>query len=196
MPAVRRTAARIDSKSISAKPQGFVFRRAHLGARPELTGEVLKVIKNLAAERMTMVIVTHEMSFAREVADYIIFMDGGVIVEEGTPGQVIDNPRNERTKGIPLKIPEYRQIPAITCNHLQSPAITCNYLQLPAITDNYRQSPAITGNHLQLPATTCDYRQLPVTIALVQVLKQTLGTDQVIPIWAVVHIIMEEKRNR
>ena len=65
---------------------------------PELTGEILKVIKDLAAEHMTMVIVTHEMSFARDVADHIIFMDDGVIVEEGAPEDVINNPRNERTK--------------------------------------------------------------------------------------------------
>ena len=65
---------------------------------PELTGEILKVIKDLAAEHMTMVIVTHEMSFARDVSDHIIFMDGGVIVEEGEPEQVINHPQQERTK--------------------------------------------------------------------------------------------------
>ena len=65
---------------------------------PELTGEILNVIKELAAEKMTMVIVTHEMSFARDVSDYVIFMDNGVIVEEGPPSQVINNPQNERTK--------------------------------------------------------------------------------------------------
>ena len=65
---------------------------------PELTAEVLKVIKQLAAEHMTMVIVTHEMSFARDVADRIVFMDGGVIVEEGPAEQVINNPQHNRTK--------------------------------------------------------------------------------------------------
>ena len=65
---------------------------------PELTAEVLKVIKQLAAEHMTMVIVTHEMSFARDVADRIVFMDGGVIVEEGPAEQVINNPQHDRTK--------------------------------------------------------------------------------------------------
>ena len=65
---------------------------------PELTAEVLKVIKQLAAEHMTMVIVTHEMSFARDVADHIVFMDGGVIVEEGPAEQVINNPQHDRTK--------------------------------------------------------------------------------------------------
>ncbi len=65
---------------------------------PELTGEILKVIKELAKEKMTMVIVTHEMAFARDVADHVIFMDGGVIVEEGTPEQLFGETRNERTK--------------------------------------------------------------------------------------------------
>ena len=65
---------------------------------PELTGEILKVIKDLAAEKMTMVIVTHEMNFAREAADRIIFMDNGVIEEEGTPEEVFDNPKSERTR--------------------------------------------------------------------------------------------------
>jgi polar amino acid transport system ATP-binding protein len=65
---------------------------------PELTGEILKVIRQLAQENMTMVIVTHEMAFARDVADRVIFMDGGYIVEEGRPGDVITNPKEERTK--------------------------------------------------------------------------------------------------
>ena len=65
---------------------------------PELTGEVLKVIKELAEQKTTMIIVTHEIGFAREVSDEIIFMDDGVIAEQGPPSQVIDNPLNERTK--------------------------------------------------------------------------------------------------
>ena len=65
---------------------------------PELTQEVLKVIRELAEEHMTMVIVTHEMLFARDVADYIVFMEHGVIVEQGPATQVIDNPQQERTK--------------------------------------------------------------------------------------------------
>ena len=65
---------------------------------PELTGEILKVIIDLAAEHMTMIIVTHEMSFARDVSNHVIFMDGGVIVEEGNPNDVINNPKQERTK--------------------------------------------------------------------------------------------------
>ena len=65
---------------------------------PELTGEILSVIKTLAAEKMTMVVVTHEMAFARDTSSHIIFMDGGVIVEQGSPKDVIDNPREARTK--------------------------------------------------------------------------------------------------
>lgn len=65
---------------------------------PELTGEVLKVIRSLAEKKTTMIIVTHEMDFARDVADQIIFMDEGYIVEQGTPAQVIDNPTQERTR--------------------------------------------------------------------------------------------------
>ena len=65
---------------------------------PELTGEVLRVIRNLADQNTTMIIVTHEMAFARDVADKVIFMDGGVIVEQGDPRQVIDHPQEERTK--------------------------------------------------------------------------------------------------
>ena len=65
---------------------------------PELTGEVLKVIRGLATQKTTMIIVTHEMAFARDVADQIIFMDDGMIVEQGASKQVIDSPREERTK--------------------------------------------------------------------------------------------------
>ena len=65
---------------------------------PELTGEVLKVIRSLADRKTTMIIVTHEMAFARDVSDQLIFMDEGVIVEQGDPRQVIDHPQEERTK--------------------------------------------------------------------------------------------------
>ena len=65
---------------------------------PELTGEVLKTIKQLADDHMTMIIVTHEMNFAREVSDRVIFMADGVIQEEGTPEQIFSHPQNERTK--------------------------------------------------------------------------------------------------
>ena len=70
---------------------------------PELTQDVLKVIRDLAAEHMTMVIVTHEMSFARDVADHIVFMDGGVIVEEGPAEQLINRPQHQRTRAFLAK---------------------------------------------------------------------------------------------
>jgi len=65
---------------------------------PELTGEVLRVIRSLSAKKTTMVIVTHEMAFARDVADYVIFLDGGLVVEHGISREVITNPQEERTK--------------------------------------------------------------------------------------------------
>ena len=80
------------------KPKMLFFDEPTSALDPELTGEILKVIKDLAAEHMTMIIVTHEMSFARDVSNHIIFMDGGVIVEEGDPNDVINNPKQERTK--------------------------------------------------------------------------------------------------
>ena len=79
-------------------PQVMFFDEPTSALDPELTAEVLKVIKGLAAENMTMVIVTHEMGFARDVADRIVFMDGGVIVEQGPADQVIGHPREERTR--------------------------------------------------------------------------------------------------
>ena len=71
---------------------------------PELVGEVLAVMKKLAAEGMTMVVVTHEMGFAREVADEIVFMDGGVVVERGDPTEVMTNPQHDRTKAFLSKV--------------------------------------------------------------------------------------------
>ena len=86
------------ARALAMKPKILFFDEPTSALDPELTGEILKVIKDLAAEHMTMVIVTHEMSFARDVSDHIIFMDGGVIVEEGEPEQVINHPQQERTK--------------------------------------------------------------------------------------------------
>ena len=80
-----------------AKPKILFFDEPTSALDPELTGEILKVIRSLAEEHMTMVIVTHEMAFARDVSDHVIFMDGGVIVEEGAPDDVIRHPREERT---------------------------------------------------------------------------------------------------
>ena len=86
------------ARAMALKPKILFFDEPTSALDPELTGEILKVIKALAAEKMTMVIVTHEMSFAREAADRIIFMDNGVIEEEGTPEEVFDNPKSERTR--------------------------------------------------------------------------------------------------
>ena len=86
------------ARALCLKPDMLFFDEPTSALDPELTGEVLKVIRQLAEEKMTMVIVTHEMPFARMVADHIVFMDSGVIVEEGDPEQVIGDPRQERTK--------------------------------------------------------------------------------------------------
>lgn len=85
-------------RSLAMKPKMMLFDEPTSALDPELTGEVLKVIKALAEDKMTMVIVTHEMSFARAVSDRVIFMDGGVIVEQGDPEKVFGNPSEERTK--------------------------------------------------------------------------------------------------
>ena len=86
------------ARALAMNPDILFFDEPTSALDPELTGEILKVIKSLAAEKMTMVIVTHEMAFARDVSDHVIFMDGGVIVEQGSPEQVINNPQQERTK--------------------------------------------------------------------------------------------------
>lgn len=86
------------ARALAMNPRMLFFDEPTSALDPELTGEILQVIKTLAKEKMTMVIVTHEMSFARDVADHVIFMDGGVIVEEGKPEEVIQNPKSERTK--------------------------------------------------------------------------------------------------
>ena len=86
------------ARALAMNPKILFFDEPTSALDPELTGEVLKVIRSLAREHMTMVTVTHEMAFAREVADRVIFMDGGIIVEEGTPKEVFDQPRQERTR--------------------------------------------------------------------------------------------------
>ena len=86
------------ARALCMKPELLFFDELTSALDPELTGEVLRVIRSLAEEKMTMVIVTHEMQFARMVADRVVFMDGGCIVEEGTPEQVIDAPQQERTR--------------------------------------------------------------------------------------------------
>ncbi len=86
------------ARALCMNPEVVFFDEPTSALDPELTAEVLKVIKQLAAEHMTMVIVTHEMQFARDVADRIVFMDGGVIVEEGPADQVVNDPQHQRTK--------------------------------------------------------------------------------------------------
>ncbi len=86
------------ARALAMEPDILCFDEPTSALDPELTGEVLKVIRSLAEHKTTMVIVTHEMAFARDVADQIIFMDGGIVVEQGDAKQVIDNPQEERTK--------------------------------------------------------------------------------------------------
>ena len=86
------------ARALALKPDILCFDEPTSALDPELTGEVLKVIKGLAQVHTTMIIVTHEMAFARDVASQVIFMDGGTICEQGPPEQVFGNPRNERTK--------------------------------------------------------------------------------------------------
>ena len=86
------------ARALALKPDILSFDEPTSALDPELTGEVLKVIRSLAEQNTTMIIVTHEMAFARDVADQVIFMDGGVIVEQGDPHEVIDDPKEERTK--------------------------------------------------------------------------------------------------
>ena len=86
------------ARALALHPDILCFDEPTSALDPELTGEVLKVIRSLAEQRTTMIIVTHEMAFARDVADQVIFMDGGVIVEQGEARQVIEHPREERTR--------------------------------------------------------------------------------------------------
>ena len=86
------------ARALALAPDILCFDEPTSALDPELTGEVLKVIRSLAERKMTMVIVTHEMAFARDVADRVIFMDQGYIVEQGKAEEVINNPKEERTK--------------------------------------------------------------------------------------------------
>jgi polar amino acid transport system ATP-binding protein len=86
------------ARALALDPELIFFDEPTSALDPELTGDILKVIRSLAAEKMTMVIVTHEIPFAREVADRVLFMDGGAFIEEGPAADIIDNPRLERTK--------------------------------------------------------------------------------------------------
>ena len=86
------------ARALAMKPEILFFDEPTSALDPELTGEVLKVIRQLAEEKMTMVVVTHEMPFAKAVSNRVIFMDGGVIVEQGDPVSVFEDPQEERTR--------------------------------------------------------------------------------------------------
>ncbi len=86
------------ARALAMNPKILFFDEPTSALDPEITADILKVLRELAEEKMTMVIVTHEIDFARKVADRVIFMDGGIVIEEGKPEDVIDNPANERTK--------------------------------------------------------------------------------------------------
>ena len=92
------------ARSLALSPEVMLFDEPTSALDPEMVGEVLEVMKQLAQEGMTMVVVTHEMGFAREVANRVFFMDGGGILEEGTPEQVFDHPQEERTKAFLSKV--------------------------------------------------------------------------------------------
>lgn len=86
------------ARALAMEPKLMLFDEPTSALDPELVGDVLDVMRKLAKSGMTMIVVTHEIGFAREVADRVVFMDGGVVVEDGTPSQVIDKPKNSRTK--------------------------------------------------------------------------------------------------
>ena len=92
------------ARSLALSPEVMLFDEPTSALDPEMVGEVLEVMKQLAQEGMTMVVVTHEMGFAKEVADRVLFMDGGVILEEGTPEQIFDHPKEDRTKEFLSKV--------------------------------------------------------------------------------------------
>ena len=92
------------ARALAMKPKAMLFDEPTSALDPEMVKEVLDVMKNLAAEGMTMVVVTHEMGFAREVGDRVVFMDGGFIIEEGTPDELFGNPKSDRTKAFLGKV--------------------------------------------------------------------------------------------
>ena len=97
------------ARSLALSPEVMLFDEPTSALDPEMVGEVLEVMKQLAQEGMTMVVVTHEMGFAREVANRVFFMDGGGILEEGTPEQIFDHPQEERTKAFLSKKRSYKR---------------------------------------------------------------------------------------
>ena len=97
------------ARALALDPEVLFFDEPTSALDPELTGDILKVIRNLAAEKMTMVIVTHEIPFAREVADRVLFMDNGSFIEEGPASELIDNPQRERTKAFLTKLSRFQE---------------------------------------------------------------------------------------
>jgi polar amino acid transport system ATP-binding protein len=100
------------ARALAMDPKLMLFDEPTSALDPELVGEVLTVMRELAQQGMTMIVVTHEMGFAREVADRVVFMDAGVVVEEGTPADVIDSPQHERTKSFLSRIREEHEVHA------------------------------------------------------------------------------------
>ncbi|HEX6968075.1 MAG TPA: amino acid ABC transporter ATP-binding protein [Micromonosporaceae bacterium] len=92
------------ARALAMRPRLMLFDEPTSALDPELVGEVLDVMKDLARDGMTMIVVTHEIGFAREVADTVVFMDGGVVVESGPPSEVLGNPRHERTRSFLAKV--------------------------------------------------------------------------------------------
>ncbi|WP_318183142.1 amino acid ABC transporter ATP-binding protein [Janibacter melonis] len=101
------------ARALAMKPKLMLFDEPTSALDPELVGEVLQVMRDLAAQGMTMIVVTHEMAFARDVADRVVFMDGGVVVEQGDPKTVINNPQHNRTKAFLSRLrSEHEQVAA------------------------------------------------------------------------------------
>ena len=94
------------ARALVLQPDVILFDEPTSALDPELVGEVLETMKEIAETGITMIVVTHEISFAHDVASKVVFMDGGVVVEQGTPEQVIDHPQNERTRQFLKKIKE------------------------------------------------------------------------------------------
>ena len=95
------------ARALAMEPEVLLFDEPTSALDPELTSEILKILKELAKEKMTMIIVTHEIEFARSVSNRVVFMDGGLIVEDGTPEEVIDNPKNQRTQNFLKKLTSF-----------------------------------------------------------------------------------------
>jgi polar amino acid transport system ATP-binding protein len=92
------------ARALAMEPKLMLFDEPTSALDPELVGEVLTVMRELAEQGMTMIVVTHEMGFARDVADRVVFMDGGVVVEQGPPREIINNPQHERTQSFLSRI--------------------------------------------------------------------------------------------